>query len=173
MKRKLLSALLILAMVFTSLTALVGCVSLEEGTKWFYGTEAPGLDILAKNGDMYLDTDDGIVYTLTDEGWVCLGSYNGSDGQDGNPGQDGEDGEDGQDGITPLLRIDNGVLFVSYDNGASWDVDYDIYVNGVSLDLGYPSTIELPDGSFLTVFYAHRSKEEPAIVMQQKWRFEE
>ena len=63
-------------------------------------------------------------------------------------------------------------MMVSLDNGKSWEIDHEIYVNGVSLDIGYPSTVELYDGSFLTVFYAHKTKQEPAIVMQQKWRFE-
>ena len=59
----------------------------------------------------------------------------------------------------------------SSDQGASWDFGYDIYVNGVSGDLGYPSSVELEDGSILTVFYAHRSEAEPAVILQQKWRF--
>ena len=49
---------------------------------------------------------------------------------------------------------------------------YDVYVNNVSWDIGYPSTVELEDGSLLTMFYAHKSESEPAIIMQQKWGFE-
>lgn len=86
-----------------------------------------------------------------------------------------------------ILRTKDGILIATYgyrevpygirmavslDNGVSWEIDHEIYVNGVSYDLGYPSTVELRDGSLLTVFYAHRSKEEPAVIMQQKWRFE-
>ncbi|MBQ9116616.1 MAG: exo-alpha-sialidase [Clostridia bacterium] len=59
----------------------------------------------------------------------------------------------------------------SRDNGKTWDYGYDIYVNGVSGDLGYPSSIELADGSILTVFYAHPSKNEPALILQQRWSF--
>ena len=61
----------------------------------------------------------------------------------------------------------------SKDCGKSWNTGYDLYVNGVLEDIGYPSTVELKDGSMLTVFYAHRTKNEPAIIMGQKWRFEE
>lgn len=64
------------------------------------------------------------------------------------------------------------VMF-SDDNGETWDTGHDIYVNGVSLDLGYPTSVELDDGSILTVFYAHPSKDEPALIMQQRWTFEE
>lgn len=61
----------------------------------------------------------------------------------------------------------------SKDNGKSWDMGYDIYVNNVDDDLGYPSTVELSDGSLLTIFYALPGENEPAVIMQQKWRFEE
>ncbi len=60
----------------------------------------------------------------------------------------------------------------SFDDGKTWDTDHDIYVNGVNLDLGYPSSIELDDGSIMTVFYAHKASGEPATILQQKWRFE-
>lgn len=63
------------------------------------------------------------------------------------------------------------VMF-SEDNGATWDTGYDLYVNGLNPDLGYPSTIELSDGSLLTVFYAHPAPDTPAVIMQQRWRFE-
>ena len=60
----------------------------------------------------------------------------------------------------------------SSDGGNTWETDLNIYVNGVNKDLGYPSTVELSDGSFLTVFYAHSKNGESATVMQQKWRIE-
>jgi len=61
----------------------------------------------------------------------------------------------------------------SKDNGKSWDTGYDVYVNNVNWDLGYPSTVELADGSLLTVFYAHTDESSPATIMQQRWKFEE
>lgn len=64
------------------------------------------------------------------------------------------------------------VMF-SKDSGSTWDKGYDLYVNGVSEDLGYPSTAELADGSMLTVFYAHRKENEPAVILQQRWKLEE
>lgn len=61
----------------------------------------------------------------------------------------------------------------SANNGKTWDVDNDIYVNEITTDLGYPSTIELADGSLLTVFYARPTNESPtAVIMQQRWRFD-
>ena len=71
--------------------------------------------------------------------------------------------------------VDLIVLFVkamfSRDGGETWDVGHDVYVNGVNLDLGYPSSIELEDGSILTVFYAHSEPSKPATVMQCRWSF--
>jgi len=61
----------------------------------------------------------------------------------------------------------------SCDNGQTWDIDNDIYINGLNSDLGYPSTVELKDRSLLTVFYARESENGPAVIMQKKWRFEE
>lgn len=88
-----------------------------------------------------------------------------------------------------LFRHSSGILMSTYclrqepfavkvmfsrDEGESWDTDYDLYVNGISADMGYPSTVELGDGSLLTVFYAKQnSDDEPAVIMGQKWKFED
>lgn len=64
------------------------------------------------------------------------------------------------------------VMF-SRDNGKTWDTDHRLYENTVTDDLGYPATIELEDGSLLTVFYAHPDENSPAVIMQQKWKIEE
>ncbi len=62
----------------------------------------------------------------------------------------------------------------SYDMGETWDIGYDVYIDGVNSDLGYPSSVELKDGSIATVFYSHSKEDKkPAVIMQQKWRFEE
>ena len=59
---------------------------------------------------------------------------------------------------------------ISTDGGESWDgSDYRIYTNTVSADLGYPSTVELPDGTLLTAFYAKESEKTPCVIMQQRW----
>ena len=61
----------------------------------------------------------------------------------------------------------------SRDEGKTWDTDHIIYTTDVSHDLGYPSTVELSDGSLLTVFYAKPKEGCPAVIMQQKWMFED
>lgn len=63
---------------------------------------------------------------------------------------------------------------ISTDGGESWDTsDHRIYTNTVSPDLGYPSTVEMPDGTMLTVFYARPSESSPCVIMQQRWVLED
>ena len=71
----------------------------------------------------------------------------------------------------PYAKAPFGIrAMISLDGGESWSDYTDIYVNNISLDLGYPETVELRDGSLLTVFYAHESAKDPAVILQQKWR---
>ena len=70
------------------------------------------------------DTDGVYYWTLNGE-WLLDDNGNklpvsGKDGQNGADGKDGQDGADGKDGITPLLKIENGYWYISYDNGATW-----------------------------------------------------
>ena len=60
----------------------------------------------------------------------------------------------------------------SKDNGKTWDIDHDIYSGGVNGDLGYPSTVEMSDGTLLTVFYARPVDSPAVVIMQQRWALE-
>ncbi len=63
---------------------------------------------------------------------------------------------------------------ISRDNGESWGEEYIIYENpDTDDDLGYPSTIELHDGTLLTAFYSKDTEDAPAVIMQQKWCIED
>lgn len=67
------------------------------------------------------------------------------------------------------------VMF-SKDNGKTWDMGHRIYEQEFSWDIGYPSTVELTDGSLLTVFYAcpgYPDEEIQPVIMQQRWKFTE
>ena len=64
-------------------------------------------------------------------------------------------------------------VMVSRDNGKTWNADHEIYRNDVHADLGYPATVQLKNGDFLTVFYAHEKTGAPAVILAQKWRFVE
>ncbi|MBQ8576322.1 MAG: exo-alpha-sialidase [Clostridia bacterium] len=84
-----------------------------------------------------------------------------------------------------LIQLRSGVLLCTYgrrklpygimamfstDNGKSWEKDIPIYKNYASDDIGYPSTIELDDGTLITVFYATDGEDKPCKIMQQKWK---
>lgn len=84
-----------------------------------------------------------------------------------------------------LLRLSNGITLSTYarrrddfgirvmlsrDDCRTWETEHILYRNDVTADLGYPATVELRDGSLLTVFYAHHAPGEPAVILQQKWR---
>jgi hypothetical protein len=63
---------------------------------------------------------------------------------------------------------------VSEDGGKTWSEGTQIFTcEEKTWDLGYPTTVELNDGSLLTVFYAHQSPGGPAVIWQQKWHFAE
>ena len=102
------------------------------------------------NGEWLLD-DDGNKIPATGE--------TGATGAAGTAGEDGKNGTDGQPGNTPMLKIQDGCWFVSYDNGATW-VDLGAAAGGtynpdsmfrdVQFDPDY-MYLTLKDGSQLTV----------------------
>ena len=61
---------------------------------------------------------------------------------------------------------------ISLDGGDSWELDHEIFVSQHDSSMGYPASIELSDGSILTVFYAKAERGGPSVIMQQKWRFD-
>ncbi len=62
---------------------------------------------------------DGVYYWTIDGEWML-----DADGQKvpatGKDGADAEEGAGGKDGVTPLLKIEDGYWFVSYDGGVNW-----------------------------------------------------
>jgi len=47
-----------------------------------------------------------------------------------------------------------------------------ISADGTSGDLGYPSTVELADGTLLTVWYEAMAEPKLAVLRQATWRLE-
>ena len=62
------------------------------------------------------------------------------------------------------------MAMLSLDGGETWEKDIRLFENTESDDIGYPSTVELSDGTLLTVFYARENEESPCRIYQQKWR---
>ncbi len=87
-----------------------------------------------------------------------------------------------------ILKTSSGLLICTYghrnepygiramfsrDNGESWETDVELCGSlAPTDDLGYPSTVELSDGSFITIYYDHRRSGDSAVILQQKWEIE-
>ncbi len=84
-----------------------------------------------------------------------------------------------------LLRHSSGALVLTYgyrqapfgqrvalsdDDGATWDHDWIIRDDGPDGDLGYPSTVQLADGSLFTVCYQKVTGDERCSLLWSRWR---
>ncbi len=84
-----------------------------------------------------------------------------------------------------LLKLRDGRLLMSYghrrepygnqarlstDNGKTWGEAIIISGDGIGGDLGYPSSVELDDGSLLTVWYEKMEESPLAVLRQAKWQ---
>ena len=83
-----------------------------------------------------------------------------------------------------LLRLADGRLLMSYghrrepfgnqarlseDGGKSWSQPMVISDDGAGGDLGYPSTVELPEGELLTIWYESLKSSPRAVLRQARW----
>jgi len=83
-----------------------------------------------------------------------------------------------------LLRLRDGRLLMTYghrrapfgnqartsaDEGQTWSEAIIISGDGAGGDLGYPSTVQLGDGSLLTVWYEKMRESPYAVLRQAKW----
>lgn len=84
-----------------------------------------------------------------------------------------------------LLRLRDGRLLMSYgyrrapfgnharlssDEGRTWSEPVVISDDGAGGDLGYPSTVELPGGELLTVWYERLKTSPQAVLRMARWR---
>jgi len=61
---------------------------------------------------------------------------------------------------------------VSRDLGKTWE-EYILDERSDSYDLGYPSTVELGDGSLLTVYYQHFPGDSYCSILSTRWKLAE
>lgn len=86
-----------------------------------------------------------------------------------------------------LLRLRDGRLLMTYgyrrppfgnqarlstDHGRTWGEPVTLSGDGAGGDLGYPSTVELSDGTLLSVWYEKRKDLPHAVLRQATWRLE-
>lgn len=84
-----------------------------------------------------------------------------------------------------LLRLRSGRLLMTYgyrrkpfgnqvrisdDHGRTWSPPATLSGDGASGDLGYPSTVELADGTFLSAWYERLADAPMAVLRQARWR---
>lgn len=58
---------------------------------------------------------------------------------------------------------------VSTDHGKTWSPEMTLSGDGKGGDLGYPSTVELADGSLLSVWYESMKEPKLAVLRQARW----
>ena len=83
-----------------------------------------------------------------------------------------------------LLKLRDGRLLMTYghrrppfgnqarlsdDNGKTWGEAMILSGDGKGGDLGYPSTVELDDGSLLSVWYESMKEPALAVLRQARW----
>ncbi len=83
-----------------------------------------------------------------------------------------------------LLRHSSGILVLTYgyrlapfgqrvafsrDEGDTWDHDWALRDDGLDFDLGYPSTVELVDGSLFTVYYQKIAGDNKCSLLWSRW----
>jgi len=86
-----------------------------------------------------------------------------------------------------LLRLRDGRLLMTYghrraplgnqarvsaDGGRTWSGAIPVSADGTSSDLGYPSTVELADGTLLTAWYETVKGRDRAVLRQAAWTLE-
>lgn len=60
---------------------------------------------------------------------------------------------------------------ISDDNGETWDLENEIIINDApNKDLGYPASVQLDDGSILTIYYQQAKAGEKTCLMGTHWR---
>ncbi|GHT11311.1 sialidase [Planctomycetales bacterium] len=59
---------------------------------------------------------------------------------------------------------------ISYDEGNTWSAPMVIYGDAASDDLGYPSTVQLKDGTLITVWYERTKDNSKAVLKMFKWK---
>lgn len=84
-----------------------------------------------------------------------------------------------------LLKLQDGRLLMTYghrraplgnlariseDHGRSWSEPITISADGTSGDVGYPSTVQLDDGSLVSVWYERVQQHPLAVLRQAHWK---
>jgi len=64
-------------------------------------------------------------------------------------------------------------VMISRDEGRTWESDLILRDDGPDSDLGYPASVELSDGSILTVYYQKCAADEKCSILWSRWELPE
>lgn len=164
------------------------CLSSDDGRSWSDVTELP-----VRDGDTSANYHELHAVEASDGRWIVqIRNHN-----PGNKGEtlQTHSTDGGKSWATPysigvwglpshLLKLSDGRLLMTYghrraplgnqarlseDNGRTWSSPIMVSTDGTSGDLGYPSTVEISPGKFITVWY-ERLKESPlACLRMARW----
>ena len=162
--------------------------SLDDGQAWHWLAEMPH-----RPGDNPTDYPESHLVE-TAEGRIIAHIRNHNKNNDGETLQS-ESSDGGKTWSAPhsigvwgmpshLLKLKDGRLLMTYgyrrapfgnqariseDDGRSWSEAITISADGIGVDLGYPSTVQLGDGSLLTVWYELMKETPKAVLRQAHW----
>jgi hypothetical protein len=164
------------------------CESLDDGLSWRWLAEIP-----ARPGDTQRNYHE-LHAVETGDGRILVHIRNLNEANSEETLQT-ESADGGKNWSTPrvigwgipsfLLRLRIGKLLMTYgyrrapfgnqarlsdDWGRTWSEPLIISGDGAGKDLGYPSTVELDDGSLLTAWYEAMKGSSRAVLRQAHWR---
>jgi len=160
-------------------------VSDDDGVSWKLLSEIPGRPgevhgLEAANGTLIVHVRDKVA---PPEGGKPRWATTQTESEDG--GKTWSDPHEIVAGFpSHLLRLKNDDLLITYgvrkepfgvraklsqDNGKSWSEEMILTDDGATEDLGYPSTVQLDDGSLLTVWYEVPKDSFKAQIRQARW----
>jgi len=167
------------------------CESLDDGQSWRWLAELP-----ARAGDQPANYHElHAVECLSGRLVVQIRNHNPANA---NETLQSESADGGRTWSTPheigvwglpshLLRLADGRLLMTYgyrrvpfgnqarvstDEGRTWSGAITISADGGSGDLGYPSTVELRDGTLVTVWYEALPGRPFAVLRQARWKLD-
>lgn len=167
---------------------IVSCAESRDGLHWDVLGEVP-LPENVTNGQFH----EPHVIELNDGALLCLIRYHYPNGGLGIYKSVSRDG--GRTWSTPedmdihgspphLLRHSSGAIVLTYgwrhapygqrarisrDDGATWSDEIILRDDGPDGDLGYPCSVELPNGDILTVYYQKRPGESLCSILWTQW----
>ncbi len=166
------------------------CQSTDDGKSWNWLAEIPEHD-----GDRYKDYHE-LHAVEAAEGRIIVQIRNHNEKRKGETLQS-ESNDGGATWSPPrsigvwgypshLMKLQDGRLLMSYghrrpprgnqarisdDEGRTWSEPIILSGDGVG-DIGYPSTVQLDDGSLVTVWYEKMADTPMAVLRQAKWTLE-